>query len=62
MINWDIEKDFDKTVRSILVCNKCGWCITNPREEDSNICDNCRVSYLTTKSKIKTIKKEQSNG
>jgi len=60
-INWNFKKlNLLPNVRSVLICNNCGWLIQNPRKIDAEAhCDNCKKTYKETNSKIQTIEKEK---
>lgn len=50
-IEWDLTKDkFDKWVKSVLICEECGWLLQNPRKMDA-VCPNCGKTYAETGSK-----------
>ena len=64
-IKWDLEKDkFLPEVKSVLICQNCGWLITNPHIksdrdkgiDDRDECPNCLVRIT---SAIQEIKKEK---
>ena len=54
-ISWNLEKGvFPEWVKSVVICNYCGWLIYNPRETDET-CPGCGGSYKQTDSKIQKI-------
>ena len=60
-IKWDLEKDkFPGYVKTIIICNNCGWLIYNPRITDikgeqslDTHCCNCGKAY--TKTQVERI-------
>lgn len=61
-ITWDLAKEeFPNFVHSVLICENCGWLIYNPKLEGgkfakvNEICDNCRIPYTASNSKIQRI-------
>ena len=51
MIKWDLKKEkFLAWVKSVLICNYCGWLIQNPRKMDTYCC-NCLKTFEETNSK-----------
>jgi len=58
-IHWDLEKDkFPYEVRSVLICQVCGWLVGNPRADDSKKCSNCGVKITNSIEEIKREKKK----
>lgn len=67
-ITWDFSKDrLPEGTTSIIICNKCGWLISNPKLEDKGKkppfdenCPGCGKSFKETKSEEKRF--EQPKG
>ena len=67
-IYWNLSKEkFDSTVKNVMICNECGWLVSNPKLEEKGkrppfdtYCPNCRKSYKETKSELKPIKHRKS--
>lgn len=55
-IYWNLEKDFDKEVKSVLICNYCGGLIQNPTEQDTN-CFSCGRLFKDTETEIQYLKR-----
>ena len=66
-IKWDLEKEkFGSDVRTVIICEECGWLISNPivpDEKNSKIfddtCPNCGKLYKETKSEIRKIEQKR---
>lgn len=62
-IKWDLTKEkFSENVKSAIICNNCGWLVSDPKTFDKNKrppfdenCPNCGKLYKETKSEEKRI-------
>lgn len=51
-INWTQEEISNLNCNNYIICNHCGWLVTNPGKTDEN-CSNCGKSFEETKTEIK---------
>ena len=48
-IKWT-DEELKSIGKEYVVCNTCGWLVTQPDEKDKE-CANCGTPYIKTKSK-----------
>jgi hypothetical protein len=51
---WDLNKDFSKEVKSVLICNYCGGLIQNPTDLDIK-CFSCGRKFIDTKTEVQYL-------